>query len=58
MTPCSFSVAEPGATSAHCSRNLEEFVMEPMGGDYVSYGLFFACAGFVALVSLGGLTAF
>jgi hypothetical protein len=38
--------------------HLEELAMEPMGGDYVSYGLFFACAGFVALVSLGGLTAF
>lgn len=32
--------------------------MEPVGGYLVSYGLFFACAGFVALASLGGLSAF
>ena len=32
--------------------------MEPVGGNLVSYGLFFACIGFVALASLGGLASF
>jgi hypothetical protein len=32
--------------------------MEPVGGTLVSYSLFFACIGFVAFASLGGLAAF
>lgn len=44
--------------SSHCSCTLEEIAMEPVGSTFVSYSLFFACVGFVALISMGGLTAF
>jgi hypothetical protein len=32
--------------------------MEPLGGTFVGYGLFFACMGFVALATMGGLSGF